>query len=153
LFFEIGFIFLRISISNDKNAKVFDVVNFDMINIINLGFVPRCVAWIHQGADAIPCVAISESETTNVHVYDGRGGLLKSLEKIHLKPVTCIAYNHTFDTVISADEGGFVEYWSVFFSSSRSQCGLLPWMCGFFPGQESKATFNFLKKVWCLPQN
>jgi peptidylprolyl isomerase domain and WD repeat-containing protein 1 len=101
----------RISISNDKNAKVFDVVNFDMINIISLGFVPQCVVWIHQASDAIPCVAISDSETSAIHVYDGRGGLLKSLEKIHFKPVTCMAYNHLFDTVISADASGIVEYW------------------------------------------
>jgi hypothetical protein len=38
----------RISISNDKFGKVFDVVNFDMINILKLDYVPEAVAWIHQ---------------------------------------------------------------------------------------------------------
>jgi hypothetical protein len=30
---------------------------------------------------------------------------------MHFKPVCTMAYNHVFDTVVSADIGGIVEYW------------------------------------------
>ena len=33
---------------DDKAVKVFDVVNFDMINILKLDYVPSCCAWIHK---------------------------------------------------------------------------------------------------------
>ena len=46
-------------------------------------------------------------------MYDGRGELLQSLERLHFKPVCSISYNNVFDTVISADVGGIVEYWYV----------------------------------------
>lgn len=32
--------------------------------------------------------------------------------QIHLAPVKVMKYNHIFDTVISADEKGIIEYWS-----------------------------------------
>ena len=44
---------LMISISEDKHGKVFDVVNFDMINILAFDFTPEVAAWIHQPGDAI----------------------------------------------------------------------------------------------------
>lgn len=103
---------LLISISNDKHGKVFDVVNFDMINILRLGYVPECVAWIHQASDPIAAVAIAESSTNLIHVYDGRGDRLKTLDRIHFKPVVSMAYNPVFDTAVSADVGGIIEYWS-----------------------------------------
>ncbi|PIO64350.1 hypothetical protein TELCIR_14027 [Teladorsagia circumcincta] len=33
----------------DKNVKVFDVENFDMINILKFDFAPRRACWVHQG--------------------------------------------------------------------------------------------------------
>lgn len=44
--------------SSDKNVKIFDVVNFDMINMIKLDFVPLCAEWIHQPNDAISALAV-----------------------------------------------------------------------------------------------
>ena len=38
---------------------MFDVVNFDMINILSLDFVPEYATWIHQAGAAIPVVAIA----------------------------------------------------------------------------------------------
>lgn len=39
---------LMITISEDKHGKVFDVVNFDMINILALDFVPHCACWVRN---------------------------------------------------------------------------------------------------------
>ena len=97
----------------DKAVKVFDVVNFDMINILKLDYVPSCAGWIHKAGDAIPELAIADAGTSLIHVYDGKGSSepLKTL-KIHSKPVACIGFSPQADIVISADEGGMVEYWS-----------------------------------------
>ena len=97
----------------DKAVKVFDVVNFDMINILKLDFVPSCVAWIHKAGDAIPEMAVADAGSSVIHVYDGKGSSdpLRTL-KIHSKPVACIGFSPQADIVISADEGGMVEYWT-----------------------------------------
>ena len=105
---------LLITISEDKKGKVFDVVNFDMINILSLDFVPECAVWIHQAGDAIQSVAIAANQDKIIRIYDSRGSSkpLKTIEKMHMKPITCMVYNAAFDVVISADQGGMIEYWS-----------------------------------------
>ena len=45
---------LMITVSEDKHGKVFDVVNFDMINILALDFVPQCAAWVSKIQNNIP---------------------------------------------------------------------------------------------------
>lgn len=37
---------------------------------------------------------------------------LYSIPQIHLGPVKVMRYNPVFDTVISADQQGIIEYWS-----------------------------------------
>lgn len=44
--------------SSDKSVKIFDVINFDMINMIKLDFEPKCAEWIHNPNDAIPALAV-----------------------------------------------------------------------------------------------
>jgi len=108
---------LMCTISNDKHAKIFDVVNFDMINVIKLPFEPSSCEWIHGSGDALAALAIAQEGDSNaIHVYDGRGdpskGPLKTLTSLHMKPVSCLAYNHHLDTAISADRGGLIEFWA-----------------------------------------
>lgn len=44
--------------SSDKSIKIFDVINFDMINVIKLDFEPKCAEWIHNFNDAIQALAV-----------------------------------------------------------------------------------------------
>ena len=90
------------------------MVNFDMINMLRLDYVPSCSRWIHSAGDAVAELAVAEAASPNVHIYDGRGesAPLRTLSRIHTRPVTCMAYSHVHDVVVSADEGGMVEYWS-----------------------------------------
>lgn len=44
--------------SVDKSAKIFDVVNFDMINMLKLSFTPLCAEWVHSSGDAIAALAM-----------------------------------------------------------------------------------------------
>ena len=86
----------------------------------------------------VPCESMnlmlfrSDSQSGIIRVYDGRGDPtpLETIEKLHRFPVHVMAvraiwyriheppsndvilqYSDKYDTVISADEGGFVEYW------------------------------------------
>lgn len=101
------------TVSEDGTAKVFDVVNFDMINMIKLGYMPLSCCWVHKRGQAQALLAVSEQQNGIVRIYDGRGDdkPLEVVDKLHKSPVHVMAYSDRFDMVISADEGGFVEYW------------------------------------------
>lgn len=101
------------SVAEDGTAKVFDVINFDMINMLKLGFEPHACCWVHKRGEAQGLLAVSEKSTGVIRLYDGRGNgePLETIDKLHRAPVHVIAYNDRYDTVISADENGFLEYW------------------------------------------
>ncbi|XP_055956418.1 peptidylprolyl isomerase domain and WD repeat-containing protein 1 [Patella vulgata] len=102
------------TVADDKTAKVFDVVNFDMINMLKLGYQPKACAWIFAAGDAIAAMAVSEDGTNNIHVYDGTGTStpLHTVDKLHYKPVTHIKYNPVYEAVVSLDSGGMLEVWT-----------------------------------------
>ncbi|KAI8917525.1 hypothetical protein DFJ77DRAFT_428966 [Powellomyces hirtus] len=97
----------------DKGLKIFDVVNFDMINMIKLPYLPNAVCWMYQKGQAQALLACSDRETSAIHLYDGRGGVepLKTIESIHSAPVHIMRYNPTANVVLSVDTGGMMEYW------------------------------------------
>jgi len=105
---------LLATISTDCCAKIFDVINFDMINMLKLQFTPRCCEWVSSAGDALAALAVSDAETPAIHVYDGRGTKepLHSFLKLHTKPVVLIKYNVPLHTAVSTDEAGMLEYWT-----------------------------------------
>ncbi len=46
------------TISNDKSLKIFDVVNFDMINMMKLDFSPLTCTFIHSERDPISALCV-----------------------------------------------------------------------------------------------
>ncbi|KIY62048.1 peptidyl-prolyl cis-trans isomerase [Cylindrobasidium torrendii FP15055 ss-10] len=104
---------LLATISEDGTAKVFDVVNFDMVSIIKLGFTPRACCWVHKRGQAQGLLAISDSASGTIRIYDDSGNStpLELITSLHRSPVHLMTYSDRYDTVISADESGFVEYW------------------------------------------
>jgi peptidylprolyl isomerase domain and WD repeat-containing protein 1 len=100
--------------AQDKALKVFDVVNFDMINMLRLGYTPAYCVWLYAGGAATAAVACCEQDTPVVHVYDGHGGNteLACLSSLHTSPLTFIEYNSQFEAVVSGDKTGMLEYWS-----------------------------------------
>ncbi|KIM28414.1 hypothetical protein M408DRAFT_8792 [Serendipita vermifera MAFF 305830] len=101
------------SIADDGTCKIFDVVNFDMINMLDLGYAPGACCWVHKRGQARTLLAVSEKGSGRIHIYDGRGTKepLHIVEKLHKSTVHVMAYADLYDTVISADESGFLEYW------------------------------------------
>jgi len=104
---------LLATLASDKAMKVYDVVNFDMINMVNLDYAPKAGCWLDKPGDAIAVIAVTSEDDSEIRLYDGRGSNeeIKSL-KIHQKPVTSLVYCAKYDIAISADEGGMLEYWS-----------------------------------------
>ncbi|KAK0570214.1 Peptidyl-prolyl cis-trans isomerase cyp15 [Tilletia horrida] len=102
------------SVSSDGTAKIFDVANFDMINMIKLGYIPRACCWVHKKGRADSILAISEEGKPTIRMYDGRGDETPQavIEKLHRQPCHLLAYNEPADCVISADVGGMIEYWT-----------------------------------------
>ncbi|PFX32217.1 peptidylprolyl isomerase domain and WD repeat-containing protein 1-like isoform X1 [Stylophora pistillata] len=101
------------STAEDKSLKVFDVVNFDMINMLRLNYIPGRCEWIFPPGAAVAAVACSEKETGMIYVYDGRGTSAPlHTVNFHTKPITFIKYNAVYDVAVSADEAGMIEYWS-----------------------------------------
>eukprot|EP00887_Chlorella_sp_A99_P006803 scaffold2.g6803.t1 len=103
------------SISTDRSVKVFDVASFDMIAMLRLEYVPGCVEWIFRRGEAKAKLAVSDSGSPAIHIYDMRSGsneALATLASLHGAPVTALAFNERADTVISTDARGMLEYWS-----------------------------------------
>lgn len=105
---------LLCTVSNDKSFKVFDVVNFDMINMNKLHFSPGYCEWIHGPGDPISAVAISILNSSEIYVYDGKevGDPLHIIDKLHRGTIAVMKYNPVYKVVISCDKNGIIEYWS-----------------------------------------
>lgn len=103
------------SCGKDNTIKIWDVVTFDLLTVINVEKPPTCVCWVHgRGSSGMPMLAVGNEIDGEIAVWDGRGEKtdpLFSIKAIHRKPVTCMAYNLAWDCVVSADDGGMVEYW------------------------------------------
>ncbi|CAO2840156.1 unnamed protein product [Amaranthus hypochondriacus] len=102
------------TISNDQSVKVYDVVNFDMMVMLRLPYIPGAVEWVYKLGDLKAKLAISDRDSPFVYIYDIRAGTNEPIisKKIHQGPVKVMKYNPVFDAVISSDARGILEYWN-----------------------------------------
>ncbi|KAK2798826.1 hypothetical protein FQN50_008687 [Emmonsiellopsis sp. PD_5] len=102
------------TVGADNTVKIFDVITFDLLAILTLNYVPRCVCWVHRRGASLPLLAVTSDSDNKIFIYDGRGENqqpLHTLASIHRFPVVAMAFNDPYDCVISADETGMLEYW------------------------------------------
>ncbi|XP_047315913.1 peptidyl-prolyl cis-trans isomerase CYP71 [Impatiens glandulifera] len=102
------------TISNDRSVKVYDVVNYDMMVMIRLPYEAGSIEWVYKQGDVKAKLAISDRNSSLVYIYDARAGTNEPIisREIHSGPVKVMRYNQSFDTMISADDMGIIEYWS-----------------------------------------
>ncbi|KHN21445.1 peptidyl-prolyl cis-trans isomerase CYP71 isoform X1 [Glycine soja] len=102
------------TISNDRSVKIYDVVNFDMMVMIRLPYIPGAVDWVYKQGDVKARLAISDRNSSFVHIYDARAGSNDPIisKEIHMGPIKVMKYNPVCDSVLSADAKGIIEYWS-----------------------------------------
>lgn len=100
--------------TEDKSAKIFDVSNFDMTNILSFSFKPFSCAWLDRSRDVIKALAVTDIDTGAVHVFDSSDSknALKVFDRMHRSPFTKITYSSVLDIAISVDSKGILEYWS-----------------------------------------
>jgi len=97
----------------DKSVKIFDIVNFDMINMLSLDFEPRCVEWISQSVMAGENLIISDSKSCKMFTFDARQSTnapKETIDDIHFSIVCRMRYNHVHDFLVSVDITGLVKY-------------------------------------------
>lgn len=101
--------------AHDKTIKIFDVANFDMINLINLPFVPLSLSFIFSKNDPVAKLIVSDSLSSDIAVYDAKGDSnnFEILKGFHKLPISLLAYNARTDSVVSIDVGGAIEYWQI----------------------------------------
>ena len=98
----------------DKTVKIFDIVTFDLLSILQFERAPRSICWVHQKGASLPLLAVSFDESGDICIYDGRGESQQpshTIDKLHRASVKAIAYNNAYDCAVSADDNGMLEYW------------------------------------------
>lgn len=95
---------------NDNSIKIFDLASLDMIQVLNLEFVPgsgtTLATWFNSDKLVIP-----EKESKNVYIVDTETSEAKILESVHRFPITSLVYASKFQCFISCDTKGIIEYW------------------------------------------
>uniref|UniRef100_A0A1J3HHU1 peptidylprolyl isomerase n=1 Tax=Noccaea caerulescens TaxID=107243 RepID=A0A1J3HHU1_NOCCA len=102
------------TISNDHAVKIYDVVNYDMMAMIRLPYIPGAVEWVYKQGDVKAKLAVSDRNSSFVHIYDPRSGSNEPIasKEIHSCPIKVMKYNPVSDSMISGDTKGIIEYWS-----------------------------------------
>lgn len=78
------------NVKQEGSIKVFDVENFDMINIITLPYKPSTACWVHPRGQARTLLAVAEQDSHVIRIYDGRGTgePVMTVENVHKKGTT-----------------------------------------------------------------
>ena len=97
----------------DQTIKIFDIVTFDLLSILQLDYVPRSICWVHRRGSSLLLLAVSDEASNAIAIYNGRGetqSALHTIDKLHRCPIRAMVYNNDYDCAISADENGMIEY-------------------------------------------
>lgn len=78
------------TISSDNSVKIYDVVNYDMMVMMRLPFVPGTIEWVYKPGDVKVKLAVSDRDSSKVHIYDARSD---SRDPIIEKQVAIILLN------------------------------------------------------------
>lgn len=95
-------------------SQVFDVLTYDMMFMIRLPFTPGgALCWCYRNDDAKQSLAVADKDTGRVLVYDVASGSNTPVLTVecHRAPVCALRYNIRYNTVVSADRRGVIEYW------------------------------------------
>ena len=90
--------------------KLFDVVNFDIMHMAKLDFVPSVCEFVDDVSSFSPILAIGEQNEPTIRIVnveqvpeDGTTITSKKIEDLHDTPVRLIKYNSQLNLAVSTD--------------------------------------------------
>eukprot|EP01119_Soliformovum_irregulare_P009309 TRINITY_DN2253_c0_g2_i3.p1 TRINITY_DN2253_c0_g2~~TRINITY_DN2253_c0_g2_i3.p1 ORF type:complete len:398 (-),score=112.50 TRINITY_DN2253_c0_g2_i3:180-1373(-) len=105
---------LLCSVSVDETLKLYDVANFDMINMIKLPYAAASCLFVPTKASSQPIVACVEGSTVHIYsVTDKFAKPLGTMSGVHHGNIRTLRYNPTYDACVSIDDKGGIEVWTV----------------------------------------
>ncbi|DAZ96322.1 TPA: hypothetical protein N0F65_008446 [Lagenidium giganteum] len=115
--------------STDQHIKFYDVLGFDMVNMLQTSYVPSECCWIYAKGTIDAKIAVADQGAPTIRVYRADQTALEPLhtiDKLHTAPVTVLGFNTWKNCVISGDERGHLEYWSAeTFKSPAASSGMV----------------------------
>ena len=108
--------------------------------MLELSNPAQSICWVHGRAASLPLLAVGEEGTNDIKLFDARGEKkdpIDSVKTLHKNPVIAMAFNNAYGCVVSADEGGMIEYWSPSGSHEKPE--------GLFEYKSSTSLFEFKK--------
>ncbi|CAF1478514.1 unnamed protein product [Rotaria magnacalcarata] len=108
---------LLCSTCSDRTLKMFDVLSFDMITMVKLDFIPLTCSFVDSSRQALSRLAVSDSQSSKIYIYDGRTLNIKEPISIlsnlgHASSISIISYCDKYDIAISCDQSSIINYWS-----------------------------------------
>ncbi|TMW68110.1 hypothetical protein Poli38472_007782 [Pythium oligandrum] len=104
------------STSTDQNIKFYDVLGFDMVNMLQVNdYIPSECCWVYKKGAIDAKIVVADRDGPSLRVYHAEQATaepLHVLEKTHTAPVTVLAFNPVFSCVISGDQRGHLEFWN-----------------------------------------
>lgn len=102
------------STSADRSIKFYDVLAFDMVNMLSVAFTPAECGWISAKGAIEPKVVVADKNSPALRIYTAESAAsepVHTISQLHAAPVTVLAFNPVANCVISADQKGIIEYW------------------------------------------
>ncbi|KAG7377557.1 Peptidylprolyl isomerase domain and WD repeat containing protein 1 [Phytophthora pseudosyringae] len=102
------------STSADRSIKFYDVLAFDMVNMLSVAYTPAECCWASAKGAIEPKVVVADQNSPALRIYTAESAAnepMHTISKLHAAPVTAVAYNPVANCVISADQKGIIEYW------------------------------------------
>ncbi|KAK1946870.1 Peptidyl-prolyl cis-trans isomerase CYP71 [Phytophthora citrophthora] len=102
------------STSGDRSIKLYDVLSFDMVNMLSVAYTPGECYWISAKGAIEPKVVVADQNSPALRIYTAESTgnePVHTISQLHAAPVTSVAYNSVANCVISADAKGIIEFW------------------------------------------
>ncbi len=93
--------------SKDQALKIFDVLNFDLMHMIRLKFVPELCEFINKHSSFSSIIAVTQFRESNIYLIKSEtseGQVLKVLKDLHFSPIRSIKFLSELDLVVSSDD-------------------------------------------------
>lgn len=108
----------------DKTIKIFDVVNFDMVNLINLEHNPKlnnfqiaCMTWASDRTSSTNWLLISDTISSSIIQLDAHRNFQDdshvNIFHIGRHSITYMSFASLGKFIISIDTTGLIDYWNI----------------------------------------